>query len=97
MISSKDIQQVLNRHSGVFDDVVSKQLEGWGASTFLVHSRETHFKIVAEWRSGSGSMHDSDYAAIALQTWHLLAEEVLELRQKLAEKGAENESSASDI
>ena len=72
-------------HSGVFDDVVTTQIKGWGASNFLVHDNDTHFTIVAEFRGGSGSMFDRDYAANALRTWHLLAREVLKLRDESQE------------
>lgn len=72
--------------SGVFDDVVSTQMRGWGASNFLVHQKETHFQVVAEFRSGSGNMFDRYYAAHVLRTWHLLAAEVLRLREQLGEE-----------
>lgn len=94
-VRSIDLRDALEYHSGVFDDVSTKQLDGWGASNFLVHARYEQpnrgngFKIVAEWRSGSGSMYDRNYATHALRTWHLLAKEVLELRKKLEQKNEE--------
>lgn len=82
-LTSKGIRDVLEMYSGVFDDVCNTQLEGWGASNFLVHFSPKPFQIVAEFRSGSGSMYDCDYATHALRTWHILAAEVLELRERL--------------
>lgn len=79
--STESLRAMTDFHSGVFDDVVSTQLPGWGASDFLVHGNETHFQIVAEFRGGSGSMFDRSYAANALRTWHELASEVVRLRE----------------
>ena len=80
--STESLDAMVQFHSGVFDDVVSSQLDGWGASDFLVHSDPilTYFTIVAEFRSGSGNMFDRQYAANALRTWHELAAEVICLR-----------------
>jgi len=73
-------------YSGVFDDVATAQLKGFGASNFLVHENETSFQVVAEWRSGSGNIFDRDYGAHALRTWHLLARDILRLREQLRRK-----------
>lgn len=86
-IDTKILQEMLELHSGIFNDVATEQLPGWGASNFLTHEkyeqpgRGMGFRIVAEWRSGSGGMYDQDYATYALRTWHLLAKEVLRLRE----------------
>jgi hypothetical protein len=77
--STEGISAMRQFHSGVFDDVISTQLKGWGADNFLVHGNDTHFTIVAEFRSGN--RHDRSYAANALRTWHVLAEDVLRLRE----------------
>ena len=88
-LDSQELQEMLELYSGVFNDVATEQLPGWGASNFLTHvgyeqpGRGMGFRIVAEWRSGSGNTYDHDYATYALRTWHRLAREVLELREAI--------------
>ena len=83
MIDIDELEKMLRLHSGVFDDVATRQLPGWGASNFLIHEGDEPFEIAAEWRSGSGSCLDRDYATRALRTFHLLARAYIALREDI--------------
>ena len=88
-IDLEELEKILELHTGVFDDVATEQLSGWGGSSLLIHKTDKHFKmesqslkkIAAGWRSGSGSNSDRRYATHALRTWHLLAKAYIELRE----------------
>lgn len=89
-LSRRQLEAVLAqiKESPLAGDVRTAQLQGFGPDDFLVlHEEQKHFQIVAEFKAASGSFRTRAYMANAINTWPKLAEEVLELRKRLSERG----------
>lgn len=91
-LSTDQIGYIVDQAS-LAGDVITRHLDGFGSDSFLVLHGENIRGIVAEFKHSSGSLITRAFMANAINTWPLLALEVLERRKRLRESEPNDEAS----